>query len=84
MRACQSEYKPDWSVLSLCGRHTLWRCLQTTVTPILANMLEVMDRYGNLDLLSDDRLSQGLIQLWMDILADSQILQLTPLQNPRY
>ncbi|XP_072229611.1 E3 ubiquitin-protein ligase rnf213-beta isoform X2 [Leuresthes tenuis] len=63
-------------------RHTLWRCLQTTVTPILANMLEVMDRYGNLDLLSDDRLSQGLIQLWMDILADSQILHLTPLQNP--
>uniref|UniRef100_A0A3B5AHP7 RING-type E3 ubiquitin transferase n=1 Tax=Stegastes partitus TaxID=144197 RepID=A0A3B5AHP7_9TELE len=42
-------------------RHTLWRCLQSTVTPILATMLEVMDRYGNLDLLSDDRLSQGLI-----------------------
>ncbi|KAM4524138.1 E3 ubiquitin-protein ligase rnf213-beta isoform 2-T2 [Odontesthes bonariensis] len=63
-------------------RHTLWRCLQSTVTPILANMLEVMDRYGNLDLLSDDRLGRGLVQLWMDILADSQILHLTPLQNP--
>ncbi|XP_008298790.1 E3 ubiquitin-protein ligase rnf213-beta [Stegastes partitus] len=63
-------------------RHTLWRCLQSTVTPILATMLEVMDRYGNLDLLSDDRLSQGLIQLWLDILEDSQILPLTPVQNP--
>uniref|UniRef100_A0A3B5AS69 RING-type E3 ubiquitin transferase n=1 Tax=Stegastes partitus TaxID=144197 RepID=A0A3B5AS69_9TELE len=66
------------TVLSFSGRHTLWRCLQSTVTPILATMLEVMDRYGNLDLLSDDRLSQGLIQLWLDILEDSQILPLTP------
>ncbi|XP_070707447.1 E3 ubiquitin-protein ligase rnf213-beta [Pempheris klunzingeri] len=62
-------------------RHTLWRCLQSTVTPILASMLEVMDRYGNLDLLSDNRLSQGLMKLWLDILADSQILHLTPVQN---
>ncbi|XP_069016032.1 E3 ubiquitin-protein ligase rnf213-beta [Embiotoca jacksoni] len=62
-------------------RYTLWRCLQSTVTPILANMLEVMDRYGNLDLLTDDGLGQGLIQLWLDVLADSQILPLTPLQN---
>lgn len=63
-------------------RHTLWRCLQSTVTPILANMLEVMDRYANLDLLFDERLSQGQVQLWLDILGDSQILNLTPLQNP--
>ncbi|XP_051795751.1 E3 ubiquitin-protein ligase rnf213-beta [Acanthochromis polyacanthus] len=63
-------------------RHTLWRCLQSTVTPILANMLEFMDRYGNLDLISDDRLSQGLIELWLDILEDSQSLHRTPFQNP--
>ncbi|XP_040922673.1 E3 ubiquitin-protein ligase rnf213-beta isoform X2 [Toxotes jaculatrix] len=63
-------------------RHTLWRCLQSTVTPFLASLLEVMDRYANLDLLSDQRLSQGLINLWVDILADSQILDLTPLQKP--
>ncbi|XP_054605449.2 E3 ubiquitin-protein ligase rnf213-beta isoform X2 [Nothobranchius furzeri] len=64
-------------------RHTLWRRLQSTVTPILATMLEYMDRYSNLDLLSGDRLSQGLIQLWVDILADSQILHLAPPENPR-
>ncbi|XP_028287710.1 E3 ubiquitin-protein ligase rnf213-beta isoform X2 [Parambassis ranga] len=63
-------------------RHTLWRCLQSTVTPVLASMLEVMDRYANLHMLADDGLSQGLVQLWLDILADSQILQVTPLQNP--
>uniref|UniRef100_A0A3Q2W9T3 RING-type E3 ubiquitin transferase n=1 Tax=Haplochromis burtoni TaxID=8153 RepID=A0A3Q2W9T3_HAPBU len=65
-------------------RHTLWRCLQSTVTPILASMLEVMDRYANLDLLSDDRTGPGLIQLWLDILGDSQVLQLTPPQKQRY
>ncbi|KAK5851292.1 hypothetical protein PBY51_002095 [Eleginops maclovinus] len=63
-------------------RHTLWRYLQSTVTPILANMLEVMDRYANLDLLSGDRLSEHLIKLWLDILSDSQVLNLTPVQNP--
>uniref|UniRef100_A0A3Q3EJK1 RING-type E3 ubiquitin transferase n=1 Tax=Kryptolebias marmoratus TaxID=37003 RepID=A0A3Q3EJK1_KRYMA len=65
-------------------RHTLWRCLQATVTPILASMLEVLDRYSNLDLVSEDRLSPGLIQLWMDLLADPHILHLTPPRNPRY
>uniref|UniRef100_A0A3P9BT85 RING-type E3 ubiquitin transferase n=1 Tax=Maylandia zebra TaxID=106582 RepID=A0A3P9BT85_9CICH len=52
--------------------HTLWRCLQSAVTPILASMLEVMDRYANLDLLSDDRTGPGLIQLWLDILESDQ------------
>ncbi|XP_059181122.1 E3 ubiquitin-protein ligase rnf213-beta [Centropristis striata] len=62
-------------------RHTLWRFLQSTVTPILAGLLEVMDRYANLELLRDGGLSPGLRTLWLDILADSQILGFTPLQN---
>lgn len=62
-------------------RHTLWRYLQSTITPILANILEVMDRYANLELLSDDGLSQGMIKLWLDILADPQVLHLTLPQN---
>ena len=71
--------------MSLTDRHTLWRYLQSTVTPILASMLEVMDRYANLDLLSDGQLSgQGLVKLWLDILADSQIVDLTPVQKQRY
>ncbi|XP_029383406.1 E3 ubiquitin-protein ligase rnf213-beta [Echeneis naucrates] len=63
-------------------RQTLWRCLQSNVTQILARMVELMDRYANLDLLSHQRLSPGLIKLWLDILADSQISDLTPLQKP--
>lgn len=70
--------------VSLSDRHTLWRCLQSTVTPVLASMLEVMDRYANLDLLSDVRPGGGLVRLWVDILADSQILDLAPLPKPRY
>uniref|UniRef100_M4AJD5 RING-type E3 ubiquitin transferase n=1 Tax=Xiphophorus maculatus TaxID=8083 RepID=M4AJD5_XIPMA len=62
--------------------HTLWRCLQSTVTPVLASILEVIDRYSNLDLLSADRLSPGLMKLWMDILADLQVLHLAPPSNP--
>ncbi|XP_058476821.1 E3 ubiquitin-protein ligase rnf213-beta isoform X2 [Solea solea] len=59
-------------------RHTLWRCLQSTVIPILVSMLEVMDRYANLDLLCDQRLSRGLVSLWLDIMADPQVLDLKP------
>ncbi|XP_043958780.1 E3 ubiquitin-protein ligase rnf213-beta isoform X1 [Gambusia affinis] len=63
-------------------RHTLWRCLQSTVTPVLASILEVIDRYSNLDLLTGDRLSPGLFKLWIDILADLQVLHLAPPSNP--
>lgn len=70
--------------LHLSARHTLWRHLQSVVTPSLASMVEVMDRFANLDLLFDGKLSCGLAQLWLNILADSQILDLTASQNPRY
>lgn len=43
-----------------------------------------MDRFANLDLLSSGKLSQGLVKLWLNILADSQILDLTASQKPRY
>lgn len=72
------------SMLSLLVRHTLWRHLQSTITPILATMVELMDRFANLDLLSDQRLSPGLVKLWLDILADSQISDLNPPQKSRY
>ncbi len=55
------------SFMSWTDRHTLWRCLQSTVTPILAGMLEVLDRYANLDLLSDGGVSEGLVKLWMPL-----------------
>uniref|UniRef100_H3D2U7 Uncharacterized protein n=1 Tax=Tetraodon nigroviridis TaxID=99883 RepID=H3D2U7_TETNG len=62
-------------------RHTLWRHLQCVVTPFLANIFEVMDRFANLDLLAEGKLSPGLEKLWLNILADSQILVLTVSQK---
>ncbi|XP_017573370.2 E3 ubiquitin-protein ligase rnf213-beta isoform X2 [Pygocentrus nattereri] len=58
-------------------RHTLWRCLQGVLTPVLARVLEVLDRDSNLDLLYDAGLSEGLIQFWLDIFSDEQILDLS-------
>ncbi|CAL8304474.1 unnamed protein product [Lota lota] len=64
-------------------RHTLWRCLQSHVTPVLASVVEVLDRGANLDLLHGGQLGKGLTGLWLDIFSDAQILDLTPPQTPR-
>ncbi|KAL2078388.1 hypothetical protein ACEWY4_026073 [Coilia grayii] len=55
-------------------RHALWRCLQSALTPVLARILEVLDRDANLDLAYCAGLSEGLIDFWLDILSDKQIL----------
>lgn len=62
-------------------RHTLWRCLQGVLTPILAHILEVLDRDSNLDLVYGAGLSEGLVQLWLDIFDDGQILDFSLPQN---
>ncbi|CAL8240472.1 unnamed protein product [Gadus morhua 'NCC'] len=62
-------------------RHTLWRCLQSHVSPVLATVVELLDRGANLDLLHGGQLSPGLTGLWLDIFSDTQILDLTPPQT---
>ncbi|XP_062382955.1 E3 ubiquitin-protein ligase rnf213-beta [Sardina pilchardus] len=64
-------------------RHTLWRCLLSTLTPFLAHILEVLDRDANLDLAYSDGLSEELIDFWLDIFDDKQILDLTFLLTSR-
>ncbi|XP_076855501.1 E3 ubiquitin-protein ligase rnf213-beta isoform X2 [Brachyhypopomus gauderio] len=63
-------------------RHTLWRCLQTVLTPTLAQMFEVLDRDSNLNLLCGAGLSEGLVQFWLDIFSDGHILDFTRPQSP--
>ncbi|KAJ3607854.1 hypothetical protein NHX12_024905, partial [Muraenolepis orangiensis] len=65
-------------------RHTVWRCLQSRVTPVLASVVEVLDRGANLDLLLGGRLSPGLTGLWLDVFSDAQILDLTAPQTPSW
>ncbi|MGH0135413.1 UNVERIFIED_CONTAM: hypothetical protein FKN15_035521 [Acipenser sinensis] len=62
-------------------RHTLWRCLQAVVTLVLARMVEVLDRDGNLNLFHSPQLGMGFTQLWLDIFRDPQILEL-PYHQP--
>ncbi|XP_053366887.1 E3 ubiquitin-protein ligase rnf213-beta isoform X1 [Clarias gariepinus] len=62
-------------------RHTLWRRLQEVLTPILAQILEVLDRDSNLDLVYSAGLSEGLVQFWLNIFDDGQILDLSMPQN---
>ncbi|KAM9831669.1 E3 ubiquitin-protein ligase rnf213-beta [Neosynchiropus ocellatus] len=63
-------------------RHTLWRHLQSTITPILASILEVIDRYANLDHLFEEDDRSGLVVMWLDLLGDSHSLDLTPSPSP--
>ncbi|XP_057214799.1 E3 ubiquitin-protein ligase rnf213-beta-like isoform X2 [Triplophysa rosa] len=55
-------------------RHTLWRQLQGILSPLLARVLEVLDRDCNLGLLHG--LSDGVVQFWLDIFQDQQLLDL--------
>lgn len=66
----------------LVFRHTLWRHLQDILSPLLARVLEVLDRDCNLDLLYG--LSEGLVQFWLDIFQDQQLLDLPFSHNARY
>ncbi|XP_072882379.1 E3 ubiquitin-protein ligase rnf213-alpha-like [Hemitrygon akajei] len=54
-------------------RHTLWKRIQTVVTPLLAQIISIIDRDCNLDLLSDDT-PVPVRNLWMKIFNDSNLL----------
>ncbi|KAI1886440.1 hypothetical protein AGOR_G00195780 [Albula goreensis] len=62
-------------------RHTLWRCLQSTLVPVLARILAMLDRDANLDLLCCSEISEGLATFWLDILENQQILDLPQSQS---
>lgn len=51
----------------------MWRNLQGVLTPVFAQVLEVLDRDRNLYLLYGEGLSYGLAQFWLDIFEDQHI-----------
>ncbi|XP_067280905.1 E3 ubiquitin-protein ligase rnf213-alpha isoform X2 [Pseudorasbora parva] len=55
-------------------RHALWRRIQAVVTPFLAQLVSVMDRNCNLDLLLDTNSEESLKKLWLDIFGDVMLL----------
>ncbi|XP_071394340.1 E3 ubiquitin-protein ligase rnf213-alpha-like, partial [Centroberyx affinis] len=54
--------------------HTLWRKVQAVVTPFLANLVSVIDRDCNLDLLMDSE--EDIKNLWLEIFARKDMLHM--------
>ncbi|XP_067860144.1 E3 ubiquitin-protein ligase rnf213-alpha-like isoform X2 [Heptranchias perlo] len=83
----KSPYPKDWmcnealkiSALQEGGtfRHTLWKCIQNTVTPNLAQMISILDRDYNLSLLVDPKVDKEIKRLWLNIFNDTQILRIS-------
>ncbi|XP_042303497.1 LOW QUALITY PROTEIN: E3 ubiquitin-protein ligase RNF213, partial [Sceloporus undulatus] len=57
-------------------RHTLWKRVQSVVTPFLAYMLSVIDRDSNLDLLVRPITESCVKALWMFIFNDLKLLNI--------
>uniref|UniRef100_A0A8C6IMU7 Uncharacterized protein n=1 Tax=Melopsittacus undulatus TaxID=13146 RepID=A0A8C6IMU7_MELUD len=54
-------------------RHTLWKRVQNVITPILALLIAVIDRNGNLELLVRPA-AEWVTKLWMFIFSDTKLL----------
>jgi hypothetical protein len=59
-----------------CCRHTLWKRVQGVVTPLLASMISVIDRDGNLELLTRPDSPAWARDLWMFIFSDTKLLHI--------
>ncbi|KAF4797459.1 E3 ubiquitin-protein ligase RNF213 [Turdus rufiventris] len=58
-------------------RHTLWKRVQKVVTPLLALLITVIDRNGNLELLARPG-PTWVTNLWMFIFNDTKFLSVPP------
>ncbi|XP_050960325.1 E3 ubiquitin-protein ligase rnf213-alpha-like, partial [Labeo rohita] len=55
-------------------RHALWRRVQAVVTQYFAQLVSIIDRDCNLDLLLDRNSDESLKKLWLDIFGDVELL----------
>ncbi|XP_048222860.1 E3 ubiquitin-protein ligase RNF213 [Perognathus longimembris pacificus] len=62
-------------------RHTLWKRVQGAVTPLLASMIAITDRDGNLELLTRPALPAWVPELWMFIFSDVNFLNIPLVVN---
>ncbi|XP_040012185.1 E3 ubiquitin-protein ligase rnf213-alpha isoform X2 [Xiphias gladius] len=64
-------------------RHTLWKRVQAVVVPLLAQVVSVIDRDQNLDILLDRNCDESVKRLWLDIFGNDKILEIPHLSpNP--
>lgn len=57
-------------------RHTLWKRIQAVVVPILAQLVSVIDRDQNLDILLDSNCGESVKRLWLDIFGNEKLLEI--------
>ncbi|XP_077939881.1 E3 ubiquitin-protein ligase rnf213-alpha isoform X1 [Gasterosteus aculeatus] len=57
-------------------RHTLWKRVRAAVVPLLAQLLSVIDRDQNLDLLLDGNCGEFVKRLWLDIFGNEKLLDI--------
>ncbi|XP_037649475.1 E3 ubiquitin-protein ligase rnf213-alpha isoform X2 [Sebastes umbrosus] len=57
-------------------RHTLWKRVQAVVVPLLAQLLSVIDRDQNLDILLDGNCGGFVKRLWLDIFGNDKLLEI--------
>uniref|UniRef100_A0A3B4U3I8 RZ-type domain-containing protein n=1 Tax=Seriola dumerili TaxID=41447 RepID=A0A3B4U3I8_SERDU len=62
-------------------KHTLWRKIQAVVTPLLANLVSVIDRDCNLDLLFD---GDDVRNLWLEIFGSKEMLHVPYTDSPLF
>ncbi|KAM9457017.1 E3 ubiquitin-protein ligase rnf213-alpha-like isoform 2-T2 [Clarias gariepinus] len=55
-------------------RNTLWKRLQAAVIPFLAQLVSVIDRDHNLDILLDENSGESVKKLWLDIFGNLKLL----------
>ncbi|XP_042360235.1 E3 ubiquitin-protein ligase rnf213-alpha [Plectropomus leopardus] len=57
-------------------RHTLWKRIQAVVIPLLAQLVSVIDRDQNLDILLDKNCGNHVKRLWLDIFGNDKLLEI--------
>uniref|UniRef100_A0A8C2ZVG6 RING-type E3 ubiquitin transferase n=1 Tax=Cyclopterus lumpus TaxID=8103 RepID=A0A8C2ZVG6_CYCLU len=62
-------------------RHTLWKRVRAVVVPILAQLLSVIDRDQNLDILLDGNCGEFVKRLWLDIFGNDKLLEIPHLDH---
>ncbi|KAM5170405.1 E3 ubiquitin-protein ligase RNF213-like [Mantella aurantiaca] len=62
-------------------RQTLWKRVQTAVTPLLSQILDFVDRNANLDLLVNHSVEDYMKCLWMHIFQDEKLLPISDSQR---
>ncbi|XP_072001709.1 E3 ubiquitin-protein ligase RNF213-like isoform X2 [Engystomops pustulosus] len=55
-------------------RQTLWKRVQTAVTPFLSHILAIIDCNGNMEILVDEHVEDFIKSLWMFIFSDKKLL----------